>query len=157
MIGSFGDITFESNSSRILTINDFNMSEGARWQKHEVNNVAERSEFLGNSASSVTLKVGLKASLGVNPTLHYKRFQALKKVGAVESLLLGTEVIGKFYIVGLDHEKKYIDNFGNVWDIVLTIKLSEYCEETLEEVKKTNNTYKQNKKGKLDYKTGQVS
>ena len=155
-IGSFGSINFEANTNKILTINDLSVNEGARWIKHELNNVAQRSEYLGRNPVEISLKIGLKASMGVNPTEVYKVFQEMLRAGAVETFVLGKEVIGKFYIEGLDHEKKYIDNFGIVWDIGLSVKLSEYCEETLEEVKKTSNTYKEKSKKNLDYNTGQV-
>ncbi|MBN1469436.1 MAG: phage tail protein [Fusobacteriaceae bacterium] len=156
MLGSYGAIPFEASSSRILTINEMDVSESARWQKHEVNNVRPRSEFIGDEGQEINLKIGLKAVLGVNPRAILKAFQNIKRNGGVEPLVLGTEILGNFYIENIGAQYKQIDNRGNIWDIMMSLKLSEYCTETLEDVKKTQNTYKTKSKGTLNYKTGQV-
>ena len=51
MIGMLGSIVFEASSKKIMTINDMDVSENARWQKHEVNNVRSRLEFIGDEGS----------------------------------------------------------------------------------------------------------
>ena len=51
MTGMLGSIVFEASSKKIMTINDMDVSENARWQKHEVNNVRSRLEFIGDEGS----------------------------------------------------------------------------------------------------------
>ena len=155
MIGMLGSIVFEASSKKIMTINDMDVSENARWQKHEVNNVRSRLEFIGDEGREITLKIGLKAINGVNPKKVLQEFRDMKINGAVEPFLLGSEIIGKFVIESMSYSYKFIDKNGIPWDIALSLKLSEYCEETLEDVKKTNNTYKETSIRTLNYTTGQ--
>lgn len=159
-IGSFGEFVFEANSDVIKSFSDFSLDSEARWAEHEMLNVKKRAEFLSDGDKKASFSLKLSAELGVNPSEERDFLSDLKSQGAVEYLIIGTRVIGKFYIKSISEEYSKIDNSGTIWEIKLKITLNEYCEDTYLETKAVNtkNTSTNNQGNKtLDYNTGKVS
>lgn len=159
-IGNFGEFVFEASSDVIKSFSDFSLESEARWAEHDMINVKKRAEYLSDGDKKGSFSLKLSAELGVNPSTERDFLYNLKANGAVEYLIIGTRVIGKFYIKSISEEYSKIDNNGIIWEIKLKISLNEYCEDTYQETKLINNknTTNVNQGNKtLDYNTGKVS
>lgn len=159
-IGSFGEFVFEVNSDKVKTFDNFSLESDSRWAEHEMINVKKRSEFLSDGEKKGSMDILLSADLGVNPVDERDLLYDLKATGAVEYLIVGTKVFGKFFIKSISEEYKAIDGAGSIWEIKLKITLNEYCEDTYTETKSTNSKVTSSSSPgtkTLNYDTGKVS
>lgn len=159
-IGSFGEFVFEVNSDVVKTFDNFSLESESRWAEHDMINVKKRAEFLSDGDKKGSLDILLSAELGVNPVEERDLIYNLKATGAVEYLIIGTKIFGKFYIKSISEEYKSIDGVGAIWEIKLKVTLNEYCEDSYVETKSTNSKITTNSSTvtkQLNYDTGKVS
>lgn len=160
-IGSYGDFVFVANSNQIKSFDNFNLESESRWSEHEMINVKKRSEFLSDGEKKATLDILLSIDLGVNPADERDILADYKATGAINYLIIGSRVIGKFYIKSMSEEYSKIDGAGVIWEMKLKVTFNEYCEDTYTETKSTStkNTTSTTTAGTktLNYDTGTVS
>lgn len=158
-IGSFGDFVFEVSDKKIKSFDNFNIDSDSRWAEHEMINVKKRAEFLSDGDKKVTFDLKLSINLGINPAEERDVLYNYKATGAINYLIIGSRVIGKFYIKSMSEEYSKIDGSGVIWEIKLKVTLNEYCEDTYIETKSTSSksTTSSNSTKTLNYDTGTVS
>lgn len=128
-IGSFGSVTFEYTTDKKYLFDGISGADKARWAKHDLLNVKPRSEFLGDGDSNLKVPILLKAINGLNPYNELLKLRKLKSTGAIESLIIGKNTLGKFYIESIDWSFDKVDNTGSIWDIKADLTINEYCDE----------------------------
>jgi hypothetical protein len=68
------------------------------------------------------------AGFGLSPKKEITKLRALSDDGAVRSLTIAGDVLGKFIITGLSEQWKEIDNQGNLITAVIAVSLEEYMD-----------------------------
>lgn len=159
-IGYYGDFVFEASSKKIKSFDNFNLDSDSRWAEHEMINVKKRAEFLSDGEKKATMDILLSIDLGVNPATERDILAGYKATGALNYLVIGSRVIGKFYIKSISEEYSKIDGKGVIWEMKLKVTFNEYCEDTYTETKSTSSkstTSTSSGTKTLDYDTGTVS
>lgn len=137
-IGYYGDFVFEASNKKVKSFDNFNLDSDSRWAEHEMINVKKRSEFLSDGEKKATMNILLSIDLGVNPVTERDILADYKATGALNYLVIGSRVIGKFYIKSISEEYSKIDGNGVIWEIKLKVTFNEYCEDTYTETKSTS-------------------
>lgn len=127
-IGSFGGVTFEISSKKVLTFDDFSRSGSARWTNHDINLKKPMPEFLGPGQESISIKIVLHAMNGVNPEAELKKLRSFRDTGKVASFILGTKPItsGYWYIEDIKETHRNITSKGAPITIEASLTLQEY-------------------------------
>lgn len=127
-IGSFGGVTFEVSSKKILNFNDLSRSGDARWSNHDIMMKKPMPEFVGPGQENLSLKITLRARYGVNPEKELKKLRDLKDKGKTSSFVLGTKSISssQWFIENLSESYPTIDGKGRVIAVETTLTLKEY-------------------------------
>lgn len=125
MIGTFGDIVFETSRDKILTFSDFVRKRSATFAEHLVVDAKPRLQFTGLGLDDISFAVRLDASLGIHPEDHLARFRDVQAAGASCHLIIGGKVLGRFYLVSLTESRSHIDRQGQPWRVDLTLTLRE--------------------------------
>lgn len=131
-LGSFGGVTFTVSTNKVLNFNDFSRGGDARWSEHEVSHAKPISEFEGPGQESISLKISLKRSLGVDPEAELKKLRSFRDGGKVGSFVIGSKSISKnyWYISSIKEGDYEIDGKGRVLEINnVELSLKEYVKD----------------------------
>lgn len=130
MIGSFGDIIFETTDKRILTFGEFRRSAASRYSDHEVIGQKPISEYNGPGLDSVTFVVKVKRSLGVDPDKILNLLMKYNREGHAYPLVIGPKTIGvdKWKIVTLDMGTERFGRNASYDSVSVELSLNEYVE-----------------------------
>jgi phage protein U len=129
MIGSFGtEVIFEVSADYVRTFDSFKRDSSARLAKHKRINLPDKTEFLGRELDKVSFNMVFAAGFGLSPKKEITKLRALSDDGAVRSLTIAGDVLGKFIITGLSEQWKEIDNQGNLITAVIAVSLEEYMD-----------------------------
>jgi phage protein U len=127
-IGSFGGVTFEVSTDKVLTFNGLSRGGSARWSLHEIHLKKPMPEFLGPGQETVSFKIRFTALHGVNPETELNKLRAFRDTGKVSSFILGTQPISSsyWYIDDISEDYKTIDGKGRIISVDATVTLKEY-------------------------------
>ena len=130
MIGSFGDIIFETTDKRILTFSDFRRSAASRYSDHEVIGQKPISEYNGPGLDGVTFVAKVKRSLGVDPDKILNLLMKYNREGHAYPLVIGSKTIGvdKWKIVTLDMGTERFGRNASYDSVSVELSLNEYVE-----------------------------
>jgi phage protein U len=128
IVGTWGDITFETSSEVVRTFEEIEHIARGRWAIHEVMNGKPRAEFLGPGQNEITLPIKLSTELGVDPRAEYEKIGTAILQGRHAPFILGPKVIGNGEWYAEENESifKYINGQGVAQFIEMTITLREY-------------------------------
>lgn len=128
-IGSLGDVVFKIDDKTMQTFTELNWDSKASYSKHSRHMKKQLVELTGFEADEVSFTMTLSAYLGVNPEKMLKKLENLKNTGAVNTLVLGTTVIGSKWVV--EQIKRKVQNTykdGTLVSCEVTVTLLEYPE-----------------------------
>lgn len=130
MIGSFGDIVFETSDQRILNFSGFKRNAEGRWADHEVIGKKPASEFIGPGLDTITFTVNLNGSFGVSPRKELERWLNHARNGNAEILVIGGKPLGvdKWTVRSTSEAWDVIWNNGELYSAKVDITLKEYVE-----------------------------
>lgn len=128
MIGSLGGVVFEASSERVRTFQDLSMQRGANYAEHEVHGSKALLEFTGLALSTVSMKVRLDASLGVDPLDELADLRAiLERHMAVPFVLDGVpQGDGLWVLTALTEAHEVVDARGAPVAVEVSLSLKEY-------------------------------
>ena len=128
-IGMFGDVVFSVSPLKIFTFDDFERDTKGRWATHNVIGKTPISEFLGQDVESITLKIQLHVSFGVDPLIEYVKLLDMCRTGEVHFLIVGTHAHGryKWYIENVKMAAKHFDGNGNILYCECNLTFKEYA------------------------------
>lgn len=130
MIGSFGDIIFETSDQRILNFTDFKYDSASRIEHHAVVNSKPVSEFIGPDIDTIEFTVNLNGRYGVKPRDEMDKWINKSNTGEVDILVIGNKSLGK--------DKWLVQKISEAWDVIfnagelfsgkIDVTLEEYIE-----------------------------
>ena len=130
IVGTLGDIVFETSSRYILTFNNFAQTVSARYATHERHATTALTEFTGIDPESITFDIMLSAYLGVDPAAQLEVLRGYVRNGTTVPLVLGTTVYGDYRWVITDYKVK-AEHFSQSsgWNsVTCSVTLQEYLE-----------------------------
>lgn len=129
-IGSFGGITFEVSTKKVLTFNNLSRSGEARWTEHDVKG-KPISEFVGPGQESASFSLTLSRSLGVDPTASLDKLRSFRDSGKTGAFIIGSKSISKnyWYIQSLNEGEHQIDGKGRIISIKVDVNIKEYAKD----------------------------
>ena len=130
MIGSIGDVTFETSSQRIRTLFDMKRTGAVRLAQHERMNEKAITEFVGKGLENMSFSMQLARYMGVDPDKEAERLREYRDNGTPLLFMLNNKVVGenKWLIESISEE---VERFGRDGEILLMnveLSLSEYVE-----------------------------
>lgn len=132
VIGQYGKvIKFEVSDRKVLTFSDMERTQEGRWKDHEIPGVVPQAEFVGPSATTMTLKIKLKAQLGVKPRAMIAALERCARNGSVDTLVIGGSKYGwgsaKWIVTSVtDKWDRFIG--GGLMEAGCTVEFKEYAE-----------------------------
>ena len=112
MIGSFGDIVFETSDEKILTPMSMTRTGGAVWADHPMLYKKPKREFMHSESRGVELEIKLKASLGVSPAKSIDALYKLMENGRTHPLVVGGRPMSRYDMA--------VMTISDAWDEVLS-------------------------------------
>lgn len=134
MIGLIGSksiddvIIFEVSEHKIYNFQNFTRATKVRFAKNDVLQKKPVSEYVGSDLDTISLKIELKAELGVNPRDEVDKLIKLQRDGVIVSIILGGKPFGvyRWRISDISSVFERIDNKGNCFAINCDISFEEY-------------------------------
>ena len=128
MIGSIGDVTFETSSQRIRTLFDMKRTGAVRLAQRM--NEKAITEFVGKGLENMSFSMQLARYMGVDPDKEAERLREYRDNGTPLLFMLNNKVVGenKWLIESISEE---VERFGRDGEILLMnveLSLSEYVE-----------------------------
>jgi len=126
MIGAYGNVGFVVSRKRVRTFHELTRELSSRWAKHDVHGRKPITEYIGPELMKASLKIALKASLGVNPREEAKKLERICEEGGYSTLVIGGAPYGTFIIKGIKEEFEQIGSSGEILAISVTVDFEEY-------------------------------
>lgn len=132
VVGQYGSvIKFEVSPRKVLTFSDMERTQEGRWKDHEIPGVVPQSEFVGPAATTMSLKIKLKAQLGVRPRATIAALERCARNGTVDTLVIGGSKYGwgsaKWIVKSVtDKWERFIG--GGLMEAGCTVEFKEYVE-----------------------------
>ena len=128
MIGTLGNIVFETSNEKIRTFDNMKRAGSARWATHEIMNNKPVLEFIGPDVEQISFSMRLDVSLGINPAAELETLRGVRDKGeAVKLVLEGKPVTEhKWVIENLSENWERIDNQGRLLVATVDVSLKEY-------------------------------
>lgn len=112
MVGSFGNIIFETSDEKILTPTSLSRTGGAVWADHPMLYKKPRREFMRSENRGVELEIKLKASLGVSPAKSIDELYKIMENGRTHPLVVGGRPMSRYNMA--------LMSISDSWDEVLS-------------------------------------
>lgn len=126
-VGSLGDVVFETGTERVFTPHAMSRSRAARYEDHQVQGDAPRSEFLAPELAGFDLSIRLRSSLGVDPLSMADQIAAYCTSGEVVRLIIAGCNLGKVTVRSVDETWRYLaPGRSGVQAVDLSVSLKEY-------------------------------
>lgn len=137
IIGSYGDVTFEVSSDKILSFGELDKSNRPRWSEHAILNNKAKLEFEGPGLTELSYTILLRAENQVNPAKELLKLKRMADGGKAAHFLLGSKPItdDPLVITELSEGIKRVDSYGNIFSVEVRLNLKEYVIEKTEEKK----------------------
>jgi len=127
MIGTFGNIVFESSSEKVRTFDGFTRTGKARFSEHEVVDGKARLQHLGTSLDEIAFNIRLDMALGVNPETEINALRDIRNAGEEQRLIIGGKPLGKFVLEEVTENWRRLDGKGVLLVAEVALKLKEYA------------------------------
>lgn len=130
IVGSLGEIVFETSSRYILTFDKFAQTVSARYATHERHGTTALTEFTGLDPDGITFDIIMSAYLGVNPAAQLEVLRGYVRNGTAVPLVLGTTVYGEYrwVVASYKTDPKYFSQSLGWSSITVSVTLKEYPE-----------------------------
>lgn len=137
MIGSFGAMSFYVSTAddedegaplgvRAFTFDSMSRDGSAQYAEHDLHGRKPKLEFTGPNLDTLSMRVLLDASLGVNPAEKIGAFRAMMAAGTAAPLIVGETPLGVFVLESLTEDWSVVDNRGTLIRAGLSLSLKEY-------------------------------
>ena len=126
MIGTFGQIVFQTSSSKVLAFDEFTRKGAANFAEHPVLDDKPVLQHVGAGLDDISFTIRLDVGLGINPKDEIEKLRDVKNAGDHKNLIIGETVLGAFVVTEIEEFWNRVDNLGNLLLAVLTLNLKEY-------------------------------
>jgi phage protein U len=128
MIGTLGDVVFESSTDRVRTYNSLSRSGSTRYQEHEIAGRKPLIEFIGPGLEEVSFTMRLDVALGINPLREIERLRHYRDNGNILTLVIAGKFQGDWVLESLSEEWKNQDRQGRLLVAIAQCKLKEVAQ-----------------------------
>lgn len=126
-IGTFGDIAFEVSSSTVQTFDSMKWGSSAKYATHALHGKTGILELTGFDPDEVEFDMFLSAFLGVSPDDVLKALDRMLRDGKVSSLVIGTSVIGKKWVITkVSKAFKHVYRDGTLVSCQVSVSIKQY-------------------------------
>lgn len=94
VVGTLGNVVFETSRERALSFAEVQHDAGMRVQQHEVIGRRPVTEVTGPEGESISFALILSVELGVDPDVEYTRLYDMLQAGLAVPLIMGGKPIG---------------------------------------------------------------
>lgn len=126
MIGSFGNIVFETSAFKTRTFDDFKRKGSATFSEHAVLNGKAKLQHLGTGLDEINFSITLNIGLGINPKAEITKLREIKDTGDEKCLIIGKNVLGTFVVTEFSESWDKVDNRGNLLLARVNLLLKEF-------------------------------
>ena len=130
IVGSFGNIVFETSPSVVRTFSEAQRTTTGRWAKHDILGAKPIAEFIGPDTDEVTLPIQLNVLLLGGKTIE-SELSILREIiqnGKVGLLTIGEDIFGKYYLESMGETRKHFGKNGQTVNASVTLTLKEFTE-----------------------------
>lgn len=159
-LASFGDIVFEVSDDKVLTFDQFTRTTEPRWVDHKILYEKPDLEFEGAGTDTISLRILLRAELGVNPEEQMAKIREFARRGKKALFIRGNKPVSVNYwvIKKAVETHKSIDQKGNVLTMEVELNLMEYPKTVkVESTKKTVSSVKKDTSTKNAKQSGTIT
>lgn len=126
-IGQLGTVSFYASSKAVQTFTNMKHDSGASYSEHKLHMKKPRLEMTGQTADKLSFDMTLSAFTGAKPEKTYQQLIKLKEKGKIVTLVLGTTVIGKQWVVtDVSRTFKHVFRDGSIVTLDVTVTIKEY-------------------------------
>lgn len=128
MIGSFGNIVFQTSDQKILTPRGMQQTSGSNWALHDIFGGKQRAEYTGQALRTVSFEIMLSAELGVRPRKTLEELERIAEGREAYPLVIGGRPIGEnpWRLVSLSETWDTVLNRGELISAKASLNLEEY-------------------------------
>ena len=124
-VGSFGNIVFDVSVQRVMTPSEIQRERKARFEEHKVLGSLPRLEFLAPELADMSMRIRLRADMGVNPFNEADRLAKMCKEGKVARLMIMGVNCGNMVLESVSQDLRPAGAKG-LPTLDLTLKFKEY-------------------------------
>lgn len=130
MIGSLGEVGFETSGKKIKTFDGLNRNATVRLASHDLIDRKPLLEFVGAALETISFTMSLSAYWGIDPVDEIETLREMRDTGmAVPFILDGKpQGDGLWLIEMLAETWKHVDSEGRPRVIECNLTLKEYIE-----------------------------
>jgi phage protein U len=131
-VGALGGIAFEVSDKLIRTFGEFSRTAPSRWAVHNVLGGPPVAEFIGPGQKEISLPITLSALFLDGGTIEdeLSAIEEMAGTGQVSTLIIGDNVIGKYYIDSVGETVSHFGGRGEFTWAQVTLSLKHYEERT---------------------------
>lgn len=129
-IGNFGkNITFSVSSKKVLTFQDFKLTNSGRWAEMERIGGLPYQQFLGPGSRTLTITITLSAAHGVKPRATQANLWKACTSGKPDYFVVGNKKVAscKFVITEISEAWDIIYNKGEIAKMKLDVTFKSYA------------------------------
>jgi GpU protein len=130
LVGTFGNLVFETSGSRIHTFSEMTISTQNRFAQHDVHLEVPILEFVGPGLAEVNFKMNFSKQWGSDPMTSILSLRTYLRLGKASPLLVGMRPITNgtnlFVCTQLGEEYKFFDAQGKLFGAAIDVTLREY-------------------------------
>lgn len=127
-IAVFGQKVFQITQNKIYTFDDLQYGSSLDTEKQDATGKKPSTYNKGPGLNSLSIKILLDASLGINPRKEIEEWEEIKDAGIAYPFILGSRPLGKYkwLLVDVQATIQIIDNAGNILKAEVSLKFDEY-------------------------------
>ena len=133
MIGTFGNIVFETTDKKILTFSNFSRQVSGRWNSTDTLRGKPVKEYLGDASGGITFDIQLSFALGISPEKMLNELESMATSGRAYPLIIGGKPIGSsgansflWILASISESWDTILNNGKIVQAKVSLTLEEY-------------------------------
>lgn len=126
-IAVYASKTFEVNTDKIYTFDDFQCSAALQTEKQDVENSKPSTYIKGADLETMNFKLKLDIAFGINPRREWEEWKEIMNAAKAYPFILGNKPYGgNWLLVSVGKSNVQIDNSGNILALELDLKFDEY-------------------------------
>lgn len=128
-LGSLGDIPFGVSDKTYQTYSNMSWNSTANYATHALHGKTAMLELTGFDTDEISFDMYLSAYFGVKPMKLLNKLQKMMQEGRVVPLILGTDVIGKKWVITkIGRAIKHVYKDGTMISCEVSVSLRQYTE-----------------------------
>jgi len=128
MLGTYGDVTFETSAERMRSWTGFQRSGKARWAAHELVQEKPVLQYVGPDLEDVKFGMRFDVSHGLNPLAEIDKLRKIRVTAEPQALTIGGAAFGKFVLESIEESHNFCDAQGRLLVATVNLSLKEYHE-----------------------------